>query len=85
MLKGASCKDHDSKNRRKNGVNKVLNAPVHLGAMAATHEAQVEQIKSIWVTTRDDGMVNIEKHIFFSVRHRSVRSFIFLLILFFFN
>ncbi|XP_011686030.1 PREDICTED: ATP-binding cassette sub-family F member 3 isoform X2 [Wasmannia auropunctata] len=42
--------------RRRNGVNKVLNAPVHLGSLAATLEAQVEQIKSIWVTTRDDVM-----------------------------
>lgn len=43
--------------RRRNGVNKVLNAPVHLGSLAATLEAQVDQIKSIWVTTRDDVMV----------------------------
>lgn len=55
LLKGNS--DDDNIERRKNGVNKVLNAPVHLGALAATLEAQVEQIKSIWVTTRDDAMV----------------------------
>lgn len=54
MLKGNS--NDENVERRKNGVNKVLNAPVHLGTMAATLEAQVEQIKSIWVTTRDDGM-----------------------------
>ncbi|XP_020291438.1 ATP-binding cassette sub-family F member 3 isoform X2 [Pseudomyrmex gracilis] len=54
ILKGSS--NNDDINRRKNGVNKVLNAPVHLGSLAATLEAQVEQIKSIWVTTRDDGM-----------------------------
>lgn len=54
MLKGNT--DDEQVERRKNGVNKVLNAPVHLGAMAATLEAQVEQIKSIWVTTRDDAM-----------------------------
>ncbi|XP_067217263.1 ATP-binding cassette sub-family F member 3 isoform X2 [Linepithema humile] len=54
MLKG-NTNDEDI-DRRKNGVNKVLNAPVHLGALAATLEEQVEQIKSIWVTTRDDGM-----------------------------
>ncbi|XP_012266107.1 ATP-binding cassette sub-family F member 3 isoform X1 [Athalia rosae] len=41
--------------KRNNGVNKVLNAPVNLGAMAATLQDQVEDIKSIWVTTRDDG------------------------------
>lgn len=55
MLKGST--EEGQVERRKNGVNKVLNAPVHLGAMAATLEAQVEQIKSIWVTTRDDAMV----------------------------
>lgn len=54
MLRGGP--DDGIVERRKNGVNKVLNAPVHLGAMAATLEAQVEQIKSIWVTTRDDAM-----------------------------
>ncbi|XP_014598653.1 PREDICTED: ATP-binding cassette sub-family F member 3 [Polistes canadensis] len=53
MLKGNTEGQVD---RRKNGANKVLNAPIHLGAMAATLEAQVEQIKSIWVTTRDDAM-----------------------------
>lgn len=57
MLKGNS-KDGNF-DGRKNGVNKVLNAPIHLGTMAATLDDQVEQIKSIWVTTRDDAMVNI--------------------------
>lgn len=56
ILKG-SANDVDDMDKRKNGVNKVLNAPVHLGKLAATLEAQVEQIKSIWVTTRDDAMV----------------------------
>ena len=54
MLKGNSHDENEE--RKKNGVNKVLNAPIHLGSMAATLEAQVEQIKSIWVTTRDDAM-----------------------------
>lgn len=54
ILKGSNNDDMD---RRRNGVNKVLNAPVHLGSLAATLEAQVDQIKSIWVTTRDDAMV----------------------------
>ncbi|TGZ37020.1 ATP-binding cassette sub-family F member 3 isoform X1 [Temnothorax longispinosus] len=54
ILKGSS--NDDDMDRRRNGVNKVLNAPVHLGSLAATLEAQVEQIKSIWVTTRDDAM-----------------------------
>ncbi|KAK0087155.1 hypothetical protein PV325_001668 [Microctonus aethiopoides] len=57
MLKGATHDgDDDIREKRNNGMNKVLNAPVHLGAMAATLDAQVDQIKSIWVTTRDDTM-----------------------------
>lgn len=59
MLKGTADGGIEVVNdRRNNGVNKVLNAPVHLGAMAATLEDQVEDIKSIWVTTRDDGSVS---------------------------
>lgn len=68
MLKGNSNDENDE--RKKNGVNKVLNAPIHLGSMAATLEAQVEQIKSIWVTTRDDAMVNIYSINRFKVLHR---------------
>ncbi|XP_015124246.1 ATP-binding cassette sub-family F member 3 isoform X3 [Diachasma alloeum] len=57
MLKGTTNGgDGNLHEKRQNGMNKVLNAPVHLGAMAATLEEQVEQIKSIWVTTRDDTM-----------------------------
>ncbi|XP_011300305.1 ATP-binding cassette sub-family F member 3 isoform X2 [Fopius arisanus] len=57
MLKGTSNGEEGNiHEKRQNGMNKVLNAPVHLGAMAATLEEQVEQIKSIWVTTRDDTM-----------------------------
>lgn len=59
MLKGGTNGTQNGSSERKNGENKVLNAPVHLGSMAATLEEQVEQIKSIWVTTRDDGMVNL--------------------------
>lgn len=42
-----------------NGTNKVLNAPVHLGSMAANLESNVEDIKSIWVNHRDDSLVSI--------------------------
>lgn len=57
MLKGATHDGDDNiREKRNNGMNKVLNAPVNLGAMAATLDAQVDQIKSIWVTTRDDTM-----------------------------
>lgn len=56
MLKGNT---NDTTNeRQKNGVNKILSGPVHLGSMAANLEEDVEEMKSIWVTTRDDSMVN---------------------------
>ncbi|XP_014260173.1 ATP-binding cassette sub-family F member 3 [Cimex lectularius] len=37
-----------------NCSNKVLNAPVHLGSMAATLQDNVGDIKSIWMMQRDD-------------------------------
>ncbi|KAK6620399.1 hypothetical protein RUM44_006800 [Polyplax serrata] len=39
-----------------NGCNrhKILGAPVHLGSMAATLENNIEEMKSIWVISRDD-------------------------------
>lgn len=40
-----------------NGPARVLNAPVHLGSMAANLESSVEDIKSIWVMQRDDSLV----------------------------
>lgn len=39
-----------------NGPARVLNAPVHLGSMAANLESSVEDIKSIWVMQRDDSL-----------------------------
>ncbi|XP_063233025.1 ATP-binding cassette sub-family F member 3 [Bacillus rossius redtenbacheri] len=38
-----------------NGPAKVLNAPVNLASMAANLETNMEEIKSIWVMSRDDG------------------------------
>ncbi|PNF18408.1 ATP-binding cassette sub-family F member 3 [Cryptotermes secundus] len=38
------------------GSAKVLNAPVHLASMAANLENNIEDIKSIWVMSRDDGL-----------------------------
>ncbi|XP_069683697.1 ATP-binding cassette sub-family F member 3 [Periplaneta americana] len=38
------------------GPAKVLNAPVHLATMAANLENNIEDIKSIWVMSRDDGL-----------------------------
>lgn len=55
MLKGGN----GSIDRRRNYVNKVLNAPIHMGSMTAHLEEQVEEIKSIWVSSRDDVMVSI--------------------------
>jgi ATP-binding cassette subfamily F protein 3 len=40
------------------GSAKVLNAPVHLATMAANLENNIEDIKSIWVMSRDDGLVS---------------------------
>lgn len=42
-----------------NGLTKVLNAPIHLGSMAANLESNVDDIKSIWVTQRDDSLVSV--------------------------
>ncbi|XP_018329476.1 ATP-binding cassette sub-family F member 3 isoform X2 [Agrilus planipennis] len=44
------------KDREKNGPHKILNAPVHLGSMAANLESNVDDIKSIWVMQRDDSL-----------------------------
>ncbi|KAL1137978.1 hypothetical protein AAG570_009673 [Ranatra chinensis] len=38
----------------KNGNTKVLNAPVHLGSMAANLQDNVDNIKSIWMLQRDE-------------------------------
>ncbi|KAI5710184.1 ATP-binding cassette sub-family F member 3 [Diaphorina citri] len=39
----------------KNGPTKVLNAPIHLGSIAANLDNNVDEIKSIWVNHREDG------------------------------
>lgn len=38
--------------------HKILDAPVHLGSMAATLEAGVDDLKSIWAVQRDDNLVS---------------------------
>lgn len=48
----------DRNNDSKNGPTKVLNAPIHLGSMAANLESSVSDIKSIWVMQRDDTLVS---------------------------
>lgn len=53
MLKGGN----GEMERRKNGVNKVLNVPIHMGSMSSNADEEFDQIKSIWVTSRDDNMV----------------------------
>lgn len=46
--------------RSTNGLsNKVLNAPVRLGTMAANVDNEVDDIKSIWVMQRDDALVGV--------------------------
>lgn len=61
MLKGGT---NGGIERRKNCVNKVLNAPIHMGSLASNQEEQVDDIKSIWVTTRDDVMVILVQALF---------------------
>ncbi|XP_067010007.1 ATP-binding cassette sub-family F member 3 [Anabrus simplex] len=46
----------DDSDALKSGSGKVLNAPVHLASMAANLENNMEEIKSIWVMTRDDSL-----------------------------
>lgn len=41
--------------------NRVLDAPVHLKSMTNHVEEDLNEIKSIWVTTRDDQLVSILK------------------------
>lgn len=50
-------KPDSMKHSNKNGTTKVLNAPVHLGTMAANLESTVDDLKSIWVISRDDSLV----------------------------
>ncbi|XP_044734390.1 ATP-binding cassette sub-family F member 3 [Chrysoperla carnea] len=39
-----------------NGEAKVLNAPVHLGSIVANLDSNIEDIKSIWVASRDESL-----------------------------
>lgn len=48
----------DRNNDGKNGPTKVLNAPVHLGSMAANLESNIDDVRSIWVMQRDDSLVS---------------------------
>lgn len=54
-------KDDNKANGEINGEAKILNAPVQLGSLAANHVETVEDIKSIWVMQRDDGLVSFFK------------------------
>ncbi|KAF7287316.1 ATP-binding cassette sub-family F member 3 [Rhynchophorus ferrugineus] len=42
------------KNSKSNGTLKILDGPIHLASMADNLGNNVEEIKSIWVTQRDD-------------------------------
>lgn len=46
-------------NNTQSGEHKVLDAPVNLGQMAANLETTQQDITSIWVVNRDDGLVSI--------------------------
>lgn len=48
---------HTEDNVSKNGLTKILDAPVHLASMAADLEDNDMEIKSIWVNSRDDSLV----------------------------
>lgn len=56
MIKGCTIADLE---RRKNRVNKVLNAPIHMGSMNSSLDDQIDDVKSIWISTRDDGSVSL--------------------------
>lgn len=46
------------KSNSTNGPRKVLNAPIHLASMT-NHVHETEDLKSIWLQTRDDSLVSI--------------------------
>lgn len=48
---------HTNDNVSRNGLSKILDAPVHLASMAADLEDNDMEIKSIWVNSRDDSLV----------------------------
>lgn len=48
---------HSNDNISRNGLTKILDAPVHLASMAADLEDNDMEIKSIWVNSRDDSLV----------------------------
>lgn len=45
------------KSSSTNGPRKVLNAPIHLASMT-NHVHETEDLKSIWLQTRDDSLVS---------------------------
>lgn len=49
---------HSNDNTSRNGLTKILDAPVHLASMAADLEDNDMEIKSIWVNSRDDSLVS---------------------------
>ncbi|KAJ9575730.1 hypothetical protein L9F63_007376 [Diploptera punctata] len=49
-------KPEKANSNMKSGSAKVLKAPVHLASMAANLENNIEEIKSIWVMSRDDSL-----------------------------
>lgn len=51
-----------------NGPRKVLGAPIHLGSMT-TMTNDTEDLKSIWLQTRDDNLVCILPLLVFAKSH----------------
>lgn len=39
--------------------NRVLEAPVHLKSLSDNNDTDIGEIKSIWVTSRDDNLVSV--------------------------
>lgn len=45
------------KTGNSNGLTKVLDAPIHLASMTTTSN-ETDDLKSIWLQTRDDSLVS---------------------------
>lgn len=45
--------------QKKNGLQRVLDAPINLADLAATAQTTTEDVSSIWVVNRDDNLVSI--------------------------
>lgn len=46
------------KGSKNNGPTKILDAPIHLASMTQTNYNDTDDLKSIWMQTRDDSLVS---------------------------